>query len=228
MGETGCGKSTTARLLVRLLDPTSGTIRVRRPGHRERQEGRAEGAPPPGADDLPGSLLVAQPAQDGRLDHRRPVRHPRAAQGVRRAPQAGPGADGPRRAEPRALQPLPARVLGRPAPADRRGARDRARAEAAGRRRAGVGARRLDPGPGAEPAAQPPARDGPDADLHRPRPVGRAPHVRPRRGHVPGQDRRDRPERRPVQLPPPPLHRRAALGRARPRARAAAGASASC
>jgi oligopeptide/dipeptide ABC transporter ATP-binding protein len=27
VGETGCGKSTTARMLVRLLDPTSGTIR---------------------------------------------------------------------------------------------------------------------------------------------------------------------------------------------------------
>ena len=28
VGETGCGKSTTARLLVRLLDPTSGSINV--------------------------------------------------------------------------------------------------------------------------------------------------------------------------------------------------------
>jgi peptide/nickel transport system ATP-binding protein/oligopeptide transport system ATP-binding protein len=27
VGETGCGKSTTARLLIRLLDPTSGTVR---------------------------------------------------------------------------------------------------------------------------------------------------------------------------------------------------------
>ena len=27
VGETGCGKSTTARLLVRLLDPTTGEIR---------------------------------------------------------------------------------------------------------------------------------------------------------------------------------------------------------
>src|ERR1700693_3102304 len=26
VGESGCGKSTTARLIVRLLDPTSGTI----------------------------------------------------------------------------------------------------------------------------------------------------------------------------------------------------------
>ena len=32
---------------------------------------------------------------------------------------------------------------------------------------------------------------GPDADLHRPRPLRRAPHVRPRRGDVPRQDRRD-------------------------------------
>src|SRR6201996_7703593 len=28
VGETGCGKSTTARLLVRLLDPTSGQILI--------------------------------------------------------------------------------------------------------------------------------------------------------------------------------------------------------
>ena len=28
VGETGCGKSTTARLLCRLLDPTSGSIRI--------------------------------------------------------------------------------------------------------------------------------------------------------------------------------------------------------
>src|SRR3546814_14490386 len=27
VGESGCGKSTTSQLLVRLLDPTSGTIR---------------------------------------------------------------------------------------------------------------------------------------------------------------------------------------------------------
>ena len=33
VGETGCGKSTTARLIMRLLEPTSGTIQLRRPRH---------------------------------------------------------------------------------------------------------------------------------------------------------------------------------------------------
>ena len=37
----------------------------------------AEAAAPRGADRLPGPVLVAQPAQDGRLDHRRAVRDPR-------------------------------------------------------------------------------------------------------------------------------------------------------
>ena len=85
---------------------------------------------------------------------------------------------------------LPARVLRRPAPAHRRRARDRAEAEADRRRRAGLGAGRLDPGADPQPAARPAARARADDRLHRPRPVGRAPHVRPHRGHVPRQDRR--------------------------------------
>ena len=96
------------------------------------------------------------------------------------------------RAQPRALQPLPARVLRRPAPAHRRRARDRAEAEADRRRRAGLRARRLDPGADHQPARGPPARARPDDRLHRPRPLRRAPRVRPHRGHVPRQDRRAR------------------------------------
>ena len=94
--------------------------------------------------------------------------------------------------EPRALQPLPARVLRRPAPAHRRRPRARAEAEAHRRRRAGLRARRLDPGADHQPAARPAARPRPHDHLHRPRPQRRAPHVRPRRGDVPRQDRRAR------------------------------------
>ena len=81
VGETGSGKSTTARLMMRLLEPTAGEIRF--DGQDITQiEGRApEGDPPGDADDLPGPVLVAEPAQDGRLDHRRAVRDPRAAAG---------------------------------------------------------------------------------------------------------------------------------------------------
>ena len=66
VGETGCGKSTTARLLCRLMDPTSGSIMFdgREVGAAEGR--RAQGAAPRHADGLPGPLLVAEPAQVGR------------------------------------------------------------------------------------------------------------------------------------------------------------------
>ncbi len=44
VGETGCGKSTTARLIMRLLEPTSGTIRFDGRGHRTMLAPRAEAA----------------------------------------------------------------------------------------------------------------------------------------------------------------------------------------
>ena len=122
----------------------------------------------------------------------RAVRDPRPGAGQGRAQARRAGADGDGRPEPRALQPLPARVLRRAAPADRRRARAGAETEAADRRRAGLGARRLDPGAGAEPAARHAAPARADARVHRPRPVGRAAHVRPRGGHVSRPDRRDR------------------------------------
>ena len=96
------------------------------------------------------------------------------------------------RPEPRARQPLPARVLGRPAPAHRHRPRARARARADRARRAGVRARRVDPGRRRQPARGPAGRARACVPLHRARPVGRAAHLRPRRGDVPRQDRRDR------------------------------------
>ena len=55
------------------------------------------------------------------------------------------------RAQPGAREPLPARVLGRAAPAHRRRACARAQPADDGARRAGIGARRVDPGTGREP-----------------------------------------------------------------------------
>ena len=107
-------------------------------------------------------------------------------------PPAGPGAARDRRPQPRALQPLPARVLRRPAPAHRHRPGADAAAQAARRRRAGLRARRVDPGPGHQPAAGPAARVRHRVPLHRPRPRDR-PALLPRgRGDVPRQDRRDR------------------------------------
>ena len=97
--------------------------------------------------------------------------------------RAGAARDG--RAEPGALQPLPPRVLGRPAAAHRRRACARALAEADRLRRAGVGARRLDPGADPQPAAQPAARLQPDLRLHLARPLRAPADRRPDRGHVP-------------------------------------------
>ena len=57
--------------------PDVGLDQLRRPRDRGHQGRRAEGAAPRDADDLPGPVLVAEPAQDGRHDHLRPVRHPR-------------------------------------------------------------------------------------------------------------------------------------------------------
>ena len=94
--------------------------------------------------------------------------------------------------EPRARQPLPARVLRRPAPAHRHRPGPRPRPRPARARRAGVGARRVDPGRRRQPARGPAGRARPRLRVHRPRPVGRAPHLRPGGGDVPRQDRGDR------------------------------------
>ena len=208
VGESGCGKSTTARLLTRLLEPTGGAIIFKgndiahssraalKPLRRDMQMIFQDPYSSLNPRKTVGSI-IGEPFIIHELETRR-----------RQAQEARAGADGPRRAQPRALQPLPARVLRRPAPAHRRRARDRAEAEADRRRRAGLGARRLDPGADHQPAARAPARARADDHLHRPRPLGRAPHVRPRRGDVPGQDRRAG-RRRPALRPPAPSRTRA-------------------
>ena len=100
----------------------------------------------------------------------------RAAEGG--AARAGARHDGEGRAAAGAVRPLSAHVLGRPAPAHRDRARPDAAAEAAGGRRAGLGARHVGAGAGAQPAGRPAARDGARLSVHLARSRRGAPHRR--------------------------------------------------
>ena len=130
----------------------------------------------------------------------------------------GAGARRPDAARP-VHRPLPARAVRRPAPArgDRR--QPGARPQAAGRRRAGLDARRLRPGRHPAPARRPArGRDG-HPDDH-PRPVDGGPFRRPHRRHVPGPDRRGGAGQGGRAEPAAPVHQGADLGGAEARSRA--------
>jgi oligopeptide/dipeptide ABC transporter ATP-binding protein len=173
---------------------------VRGPGHLPADPAPAPAGAARPADGVPGSVRVAQPAQAGGHGHRRPVAHPQL--GLPRADQATGGrAAGTRRPVTRARQPLPARVLRGPAPADRRRPGPRLAPEADHCRRAGLRPGRVDPRAGHQPARRPARRAAPDLHLHRPRPGRGAARVRPDRGHVPGQDRRGLPAEELYQRP---------------------------
>jgi oligopeptide transport system ATP-binding protein len=81
----------------------------------------------------------------------------------------------------------PHEFSGGPAAADRHRPRARRVAEADRLRRAGVGARRVDPGAGDQPARGSAAEVQPDVSVHRARPVGGRAHQRSRRRDVPGR-----------------------------------------
>ena len=184
------------------VDPVQGQ---RADGARSR--GDAEDAPRD-ADRLPGSVLVARSADDGRR-HRL-----RAAGGARCRREEGPAlacarAPGRRRLQPRLLEPLPPRVLGRPAPARRRGAGARPEPVADRLRRAGLGARRVDPGADSQPPEGSPAGFRLDLSLHLPRSRRRPVDERPHRGDEGRTDRRDRGGRRGLRAPEARVHARA-------------------
>ena len=108
--------------------------------------------------------------------------------------------------DPRFLSPLSAQLLRRPAPAHRH--RPRARAEARPRavRRAGVGARRVDPGADPQPAEGPADRARAHLPVHLAQPRGRRLHRRRDRRDVPRPHRRDRAARSAVPQSRAPVH----------------------
>ena len=198
VGESGSGKSTVAKLLAGQEVPTAGRILLDgenvapangRAFRRYKRDVQLLFQDP---------VRIPQPGAQGALSARAGRAAPSArAPGCRCRGRAGEAARrGPphaRRALPRAL---PARAVGRPAPARRDRSGARGQATRAARRRAGVDARRLDPprGPGRHrPAAEAPSADRP---LHHPRHRLGALFRRRDARHVCGRDRRARALRR--------------------------------
>ena len=189
VGESGCGKTTFGRTILRLEEPTAGEIffqgrSILGNSRNQMQALRRE-----------MQIIFQDPFSS--LNPRKTVGQiigePLLVHGVKdrqERDRAGPGAAGSGRAAQGADAPLPAPVFGRAAPAHRGRAGPRAEAQAGGLRRGGLGARRLDPGPGHQPAEGPAAGVRPDLPLHLPRPERRRARQRPRGGHVPGEDRR--------------------------------------
>ena len=66
VGESGCGKTTLARTIMRLLDPTDGTIRFRGQDISQTGQRAAASAAQGDAARLPGPVRFAEPAQAGR------------------------------------------------------------------------------------------------------------------------------------------------------------------
>ena len=90
VGESGCGKSSVGRTILRLQEPTSGQRDVRR---RRALPARARGAAPspaPDADHLPGPLQLAQPADDDRRGRGGGDRDPPPGARRRRSPAGWP------------------------------------------------------------------------------------------------------------------------------------------
>ena len=65
VGESGCGKSTVGRLVLRLIEPSAGPGALRGRGSAGAERRRAARPPPAHADHLPGPVCLAQSAHDG-------------------------------------------------------------------------------------------------------------------------------------------------------------------
>ena len=96
-GESGSGKSTTGRLLLRLIEPTSGAVEYRGRDITSFSAAGAGAAAGQGADRVPGPQLVPEPAHERGPGHHAPPadprhRHPGGAQGAGARPHGEGGA----------------------------------------------------------------------------------------------------------------------------------------
>ncbi len=180
VGESGSGKSTIGRSVLKLIDPTAGEVwfegsdlaplssRAMRPYRRRLQIIFQD----------PYASLNPRRRVGDTLDEAMATHglHPGVARG-----EADRGAAVARRSRARARAAFSARVLRRAAAADRHRPRACRRAAVHRRRRAGVRARRLDPGAGHQSAVRPARALRPDDAVHLARSRRRRIPVRPDR-----------------------------------------------
>ena len=211
VGESGCGKSTVGRLALRLIEPTAGTVRL-----DGRDLASLSGAELRRA--RAGAQLIFQDPY-GSLNPRMTVGE-MLAEPLLLHTDLSPASRRERVAEllrvvglkGEHVAALPARVLGRPAPAHRHRPRAGGRAQTDRLRRARIGPRRLHPQPDPEPAQGPAAAPGARLRLHQPRPGGGEAHRHARGRDVSRAHRRER--RRAMQSSPSraiPTRRRCCL-----------------
>ena len=167
VGESGCGKSTTGRLVLRLMDPTAGSVRFQ--GEEIANLGKDELRrlrrhmqiifQDPYAS-LNPRMTVGEILAEPLRVHDIGDAASREARGSRTA--------GDRRPAARTCAALSASILRRPAPAHRHCARARGQSRTDHLRRAGLGARRVDPGADRQPAAESAAAFWSVLSVHRP------------------------------------------------------------
>ena len=164
LGQDDAGPGADAADLVR------GAHRLSRPGNRRPHLQGDAAAEARHADRLPGPLRLAQPTHVDCRHRRRgaeAARRQSLGQRARQARRRGAGGGRPRC---RDAQPLPARILGRPAPAHRGRPRHGAGAGIRHARRADLGARHERAGAGGRSPARAAAPARPRLSVHQPRP----------------------------------------------------------